>query len=372
MGTMAGMGGMAGMSGMSFTGGSAKSTVPAAKAISGSDSYSSVQAFSVTELQERLLKAHYFAASEANRSQARAASEEREPTPEPQRARVGSAHPPVLDRLQVPEVDDKERKESSNIMLSERGEQKKGPLPIGAGEVFEPSSDSLGNSRFEAAKRAAQEIKDSLERKCPEPSETPEMKTALLGGAAQMGVVIHWSEIRGFGILRCKTHGEIFVHAKHLGNCKKLELGEVVTFEVGFDRKKQKPEAVNCLKAGAGCVHRAILAGREGCDNAAGANALGTASITNDPQVVASTAFRPFESSRQVSDAILADAATAAAMKLLSQGLVGTVSKVAHPARRTPKTSTGARSRSSSSSSSSSGARSRQPSRRKARSRSRR
>merc|ERR1712224_290827 len=64
-----------------------------------------------------------------------------------------------------------------------------------------------------------------------------------------MGVCIHWNA-RGFGILRSQASGEVFVHVKALANCEELGVGDVVTFEMGFDQRKQKPEALNCVKAG--------------------------------------------------------------------------------------------------------------------------
>merc|ERR1712150_135244 len=135
-----------------------------------------------------------------------------------------------------------------------------------------------------------------------------------------MGVVIHWSGIRGFGILRSQSHGEVFLHAKSLGNCRELVVGDVVTFEMGFDRKKQKPEAINCLKAGIG-GYKAPTSGTGSLDLDDRTCTLGTAAIAADPHsaAVGSTNGSCHSASAKVTDLVLADAAAAAALKLLSQ-----------------------------------------------------
>ena len=114
--------------------------------------------------------------------------------------------------------------------------------------------------RMKAATAAAEEITMSLEMKSFEPAPGPEekrerkedKKTSEKGSNTAMGVVIHWSGIRGFGILRSQTHGEVIVHAKALMNTGELAVGDVVTFELGFDEKKNKPEANSVYKSGAG------------------------------------------------------------------------------------------------------------------------
>lgn len=104
-----------------------------------------------------------------------------------------------------------------------------------------------GTKRLEAARKAALEIEASFKMgKDAQADAKPKP-----AGPVHMGVVIHWSG-RGFGILRSQSQGEVFVHATSLGNCSELAVGDLVTFEMGFDRRKQKPEAVRCFKAGLG------------------------------------------------------------------------------------------------------------------------
>merc|ERR1711959_482203 len=108
-----------------------------------------------------------------------------------------------------------------------------------------PAADSESDARkLEAAKQAALEIQASLNE--PSRAAEPPPKSS---GQMQMGVCIHWN-CRGFGILRSQSSGEVFVHVKALQNCEELVVGDVVTFEMGFDHKKQKPQALNCVKAG--------------------------------------------------------------------------------------------------------------------------
>ena len=117
--------------------------------------------------------------------------------------------------------------------------------------------------RMKAATAAAEEITMSLEMKSSsEPAPGSEEKkearkgkekeSSEKGSNTAMGVVIHWSGIRGFGILRSQTHGEVRVHAKALMNTAELAVGDVVTFELGFDEEKKKPEANSVYKSGAG------------------------------------------------------------------------------------------------------------------------
>jgi len=95
--------------------------------------------------------------------------------------------------------------------------------------------------RLEAAKKAALEIQASVH----EMKDGPRQPTQRL-----MGVCIHWND-RGFGILRSGTD-ELWVHVKALTNCPELSVGDVVTFEKGWDSKRQKPQALACAKAGIG------------------------------------------------------------------------------------------------------------------------
>ena len=105
--------------------------------------------------------------------------------------------------------------------------------------------------RMKAATAAAEEIKMSLEMKSCEPGSEQKEKDndSEKGPDTAMGVVIHWSGVRGFGILRSQTHGEVTVNAKDLMNTGELAVGDVVTFELGFDKKKNKPEAKNVYKS---------------------------------------------------------------------------------------------------------------------------
>merc|ERR1719174_659135 len=111
-----------------------------------------------------------------------------------------------------------------------------------------PAGDSESDTRkLEAAKQAGLEIANSLAN---EPRTEPPPKAP---GQSLMGVCIHWN-CRGFGILRSTSCGEVFVHVKALQNCEDLVVGDVVTFEMGFDHRKQKPQALNCIKAGMGAL----------------------------------------------------------------------------------------------------------------------
>ena len=129
------------------------------------------------------------------------------------------------------------------------------------------ASEEQKARRMKAATAAAEEITMSLGMKStsePLPgleekrdsdkkeAENDSTEKAEKGSNTAMGVVIHWSGIRGFGILRSQTHGEVIVHAKALMNTGELAVGDVVTFELGFDKKKNKPEANNVYKSGAG------------------------------------------------------------------------------------------------------------------------
>uniref|UniRef100_A0A7S4VUP3 CSD domain-containing protein n=1 Tax=Alexandrium monilatum TaxID=311494 RepID=A0A7S4VUP3_9DINO len=168
--------------------------------------------------------------------------------------------------------------------------------------------------RIEAARRAAQEVSASLERKRMDPNEEGGSQQQ---GGMHMGVCIHWSGIRGFGILRSQGVGEVFVHAKSLGNASELTVGDVVTFELGFDRKKQKPEAINCFRAGVGGAAGGFRppSGRENTE------------LLALEAPVKAIAAGPTSSlgggAAALDDSVLADAAAAAALKLLARGLGG-------------------------------------------------
>jgi len=217
-----------------------------------------------------------------------------------------------------------------------------GLQPLHPGDThLRDDTDMLGVSgekALEAAKKAALEIKATLERKdmygdygepdvAPwtsgqsslEPEPPGEANKPKPPGGLYMGVVKHWAGIRGFGILRSQAHGEIFVHAKSLVNASELVVGDIVTFELGFDWKKQKPEAVNCLKAGAE-VFRALhtMPQQEATWTPEANSSIGGARPVDDAM--------PAGGGKPVDDAMLAGAAAAAAKKLLAQGMGGAAS----------------------------------------------
>lgn len=66
-----------------------------------------------------------------------------------------------------------------------------------------------------------------------------------------MAIVIHWSSVRGFGILRSQVHGEVAFQGASLVNVKEMAVGDMVSFDLGFDQKKNRPEAININKVGA-------------------------------------------------------------------------------------------------------------------------
>lgn len=216
-----------------------KSTAPTGKADG------KVEAFSAEELQKRLSQARSDAAAEALEA---AISSWEEPRP-PGRARRGwddapprrSRSPPPRDR----EVGRASRWGDDGAGGGRRDEGEGGGRRE-EGELAEQSHPDP--ERVEAAKKVAEEIKDSLAKR----SEFDPKDLSKQIGTKHMGVAIHWSNARGFGILRTQAHGEVFVHAKSLLNCTELAIGDVVTFELGYDRKRQKAEALNCQKAGVG------------------------------------------------------------------------------------------------------------------------
>lgn len=122
------------------------------------------------------------------------------------------------------------------------------------------ASAEVREKRMQAASEAAAEINASLEAKNnassdevlkTKPHDTaPEAENNF--SSVGTGVLIHWSTVRGFGILKSQSHGEINVRAKSFANAPELAVGDVVTFELGFDQKKNKPEAINCCKTGSG------------------------------------------------------------------------------------------------------------------------
>lgn len=194
-------------------------------------------------------------------------------------------------------------------------------------EAAQPESRA---NLLEAASKAALEIRENLQKKGLDPKPETDLKPRQSQHA--MGVVIHWSGIRGFGILRSQVHGEVFVHAKSLVNTKELAVGDVVTFEIGYDAKKQKAEAINCNKAGvagykappppapAGLMTEGaqpaatgapVTRSEEQMDSGCGGGGGGGGGLTGG----ASSGCGAVDSS------LLAGAAAAAALKLLSQGL---------------------------------------------------
>eukprot|EP00429_Kryptoperidinium_foliaceum_P106082 CAMPEP_0176261042 /NCGR_PEP_ID=MMETSP0121_2-20121125/39894_1 /TAXON_ID=160619 /ORGANISM="Kryptoperidinium foliaceum, Strain CCMP 1326" /LENGTH=221 /DNA_ID=CAMNT_0017600971 /DNA_START=9 /DNA_END=671 /DNA_ORIENTATION=+ len=149
----------------------------------------------------------------------------------------------------------------------------------------------------------------------PAAAEAPE--------GACTGVCIHWSGIRGFGILRSQVHGEVFCETRSLRNCSELSVGDVVAFQLGYDRKTQKSEALNCHKAGVGGrrppdPQRPLASAAEAALAESVGAELGSASITVDPKVpVAAAAASCGSSPADVK--FLSSMAVAAAVRLLSQ-----------------------------------------------------
>lgn len=241
------------------------------------------------------------------------------------------------------------------------------PVSKGRFDKLETPSEAAERARaIEIAQgkamKAAAEIKASLEHRNAPPDEDPDAPKPRL-----MGVVIHWSAIRGFGILRNQVHGEVFVHARSLVNAAELVIGDVVTFELGFDptRKPERSglapraraEAIKCMKAGIGGYkgpvganlsdghaivglqsaqispqeqerrqrerHEMLAAQQQGTTLG---GSLGTAS-TMQPAPQSAPQSAPAEQPASAAptaasaamDKVLASAATAAAMKLLGQ-----------------------------------------------------
>jgi len=300
-------------------------------ATSSSSPANAVPAFSHVELQERLLKARC-AAAEAPPSSTRERSpgsyhrRRRDPSPaqKPQ-----EPMPPAPPHRQDDASSSHQRDASLQQDTSNTEEGYLGLQPLHPGSThLRDDTDMLamsGEKPLEAAKKAALEIKATLERKDKdrEPEPPGDVSKPKPPGGLNMGVVIHWSGIRGFGILRSQAHGEIFVHAKSLVNASELVVGDIVTFELGFDRKKQKPEAasnlrptaVNCLKAGAEAFRALSTMPREDA-------------AWSPPEANSSSG-----GARPVDDAMLASAAAAAAKKLLAQGMGGTASADVEEAR---------------------------------------
>lgn len=92
-----------------------------------------------------------------------------------------------------------------------------------------------------------------------------------------MGIVIHWSNAKGFGILRSQTHGEVFMHVKSLTNTTELSVGDVVTYEMNtISNHKNRPEAVRVHKPGAsGAPSNALTDGVGGLGITAGIDLAG-------------------------------------------------------------------------------------------------
>lgn len=168
--------------------------------------------------------------------------------------------------------------------------------------------------RLEEAKKLALEIEATVSTNKSVQTQASSDKPVQ----KYMGVCIHWSG-RGFGILRCRSHGEVFCHVKALANCSELVLGDVVTFEMGFDRRKQKPEAINCFKAGVG-AYKAPPSAAGGRDERLALPpsdmlANSPAETGDDSGTLSLSSAPP-----KIDDSALAGAAAAAALKLLSQG----------------------------------------------------
>lgn len=122
------------------------------------------------------------------------------------------------------------------------------------------ASEEVRERRMQAASEAAAEINASLEAKnnaSLDESTKPKQTSTNAeidsdSKSVATGVLIHWSGVRGFGILKSQKHGEVNVRAKSFQKPDELAVGALVSFELGFDKKKNKPEAVNCCKVGDG------------------------------------------------------------------------------------------------------------------------
>lgn len=197
--------------------------------------------------------------------------------------------------------------------------------------VLEGTDSSEARARrMDDARKAAEDIKVSLDMKgnlSPEERQQLEQQEKPKTSGVSMGVVVHWTGARGFGILRSQAHGEVFVHAKSLVNATDLVVGDVVTFELGFDTKKSKPEALNVCKAGVGGYKAppSVAGGRDdGFQNVPTFPAGGetpAAPVISQTTNTASAEADTSSTKKPANDALLAGAATAAAMKLLSQGM---------------------------------------------------
>lgn len=198
----------------------------------------------------------------------------------------------------------------------------------GSGDgIADPAVATMGGAnsgearRLDMARKAALEIQASLNE--------PKDLSARPQGVVHMGVCIHWN-CRGFGILRSKTvgsatMGEVFVHVKALKNCEELTVGDVVTFEMGFDQRKQKPQALNCVKAGGGSQVGLQSGGDASGTCVGGGHNLDAAPVIPTMQQATTPALMngpsgATQSGSNVDDALIKGAAAAAALKLLTQG----------------------------------------------------
>eukprot|EP00928_Gymnodinium_smaydae_P006310 TRINITY_DN12229_c0_g1_i2.p1 TRINITY_DN12229_c0_g1~~TRINITY_DN12229_c0_g1_i2.p1 ORF type:complete len:437 (+),score=94.68 TRINITY_DN12229_c0_g1_i2:85-1311(+) len=145
--------------------------------------------------------------------------------------------------------------------------------------------------RMQAANRAALEIEEALRSGGDRPGPSAAVLAEQQRRRTAMGVCVYWSN-RGYGILRCQQHGEVFVHVNQLQNTPQLDVGDVVTFELGFDSKRQKNQALNCVKAGGGA--------------GTGGNSTSTGGAAATPAAY--------------SDSLIQDAAAAASARLLAGG----------------------------------------------------
>eukprot|EP00913_Durusdinium_trenchii_P033425 g31293.t1 len=222
-----------------------------------------VEAFNPEELQKRLLIAQSEAAKPAVDADEDVdhPSPERRPSPEssddeekedhseePPKDKEKEEPPaPGTEAPAPPQADDSESSEDPPPLpqTKEKDPEKLGPWPgpppntermdprmletLKQLRALQGGAEEQKAKRMKAATAAAEEITMSLERKdaAPPPEPQPPAPTE-------------------------PAHGEVTFQAASLTNTKELSVGDMVTFEMGFDKKKNKPEATHIFKVGAG------------------------------------------------------------------------------------------------------------------------
>jgi len=337
---------MAGMAAGGPAGGAGASGRKAAKAAESprrssggavSSSNTPGEAFSHEELQRRIA-----AADKPQRGYT-------SPSPSPTRPSVPAAFASERSKRSRDRGADSRRRSSRDAVDPPNG----GDFEAADKEV----PDKLVSKKADQAKQAALEIEAMVASGKMRESESNDLfkngDRRREEGPKIMGVCIHWSG-RGFGILRSSAHGETFVHCNALCNCRELVVGDVVTFEMGIDRKKQKPQAINCYRAGMGGYQAPpgitlpggrsdalALMGPDSIDPAVAAVVADTAAAARRAAGAVPPPASLLSQPSQVDDAVIADAAKNAALKLLA----GTGTEVAISARSPSGSSSGSRER---------------------------